>query len=200
MIPTSHLDCLEILNIFSKRKQIGLLSVVKWLTFYSGWIVSQYKMVLSFLNSLKKNPNTGEKDQGECKSVKLKRCLSALCRSWSIICTGAQPHWQGLHRACELTLPFLPVSWQPLSYIYFRFPKYIFKGSYTSVQLYIYIPTHSIVLGLLGFVNRLNKIWIHFSLLLTNIYKYNSEAKWTCSLMEPNKHQTCCPYYISQSE
>lgn len=39
MIPTSHLDCLEILNIFSKRKT-DLLSVVKWLKFYSGWIVS----------------------------------------------------------------------------------------------------------------------------------------------------------------
>lgn len=53
MIPTSHLDCFEILNIFSKRKQIDLLSVVKWLTFYSDWMVSQFKVVLSFLNNKK---------------------------------------------------------------------------------------------------------------------------------------------------
>lgn len=61
-------------------------------------------------------------------------------------------------------------------------------------------PMYSIVSGLLGFVKRLNKLWIHFSLLLTNVHKYNSEAKWTCSLTERNKHQTHFPYYISQSE
>lgn len=55
MIPTSHLDCSEILNVFSKRKQIDFLSVVKRVKFYSGWIVSQLKIVISFVNSLKKS-------------------------------------------------------------------------------------------------------------------------------------------------
>ena len=63
-----------------------------------------------------------------------------------------------------------------------------------------YTPMHSIISGLLGFVSRLSKLWIHFSLLLANVYKYISEAKWICSLLEPNKHQTRCPYRISQSK
>ena len=44
MISTSRLDRLEILNLFSKRKQIDFLSVVKWLQFFSDWIVSQFEI------------------------------------------------------------------------------------------------------------------------------------------------------------
>lgn len=44
MISTSHLGCWEILNTFSKRKQIDLLSVVKWLKFYSDWVVSHLEL------------------------------------------------------------------------------------------------------------------------------------------------------------
>lgn len=60
------------------------------------------------------------------------------------------------------------ICWQLVQiYIYF------FSGSLNTFGKgeNIYTPMHGILSGLLGFVNRLNEILIHFSVLLANIYK-----------------------------
>lgn len=171
MISTSHLDCLEILNIFSKRKQIDFLSVVKGLQFYSGlfwdfkgkfaWIVFwwlYFSLNQQLVFSIVWKINIGDKDEDEWSQL-----------SWRGACegqagVGARPHWQGwvepktrqpvnsLCPSCQHRMDFLT---EHLGDTLLAFWGLGLEREKTT-------PMHSIPSGLQGFVNGLNKIWIHF--------------------------------------
>lgn len=61
----------------------------------------------------------------------------------------------------------------------------------------IYPQMHIIISGLLGYIIRVSKAWILFSLLLTTFSKCNSKANWPCVLLEASKCPTRCPWHIS---
>jgi len=69
-------------------------------------------MVLSFLNSLEIN-KYGEKDGDEWKSDELKRCLTALHRSWNTGLHGARPLWAGCPEPGSQPGRELPLSFPP---------------------------------------------------------------------------------------
>lgn len=61
----------------------------------------------------------------------------------------------------------------------------------------IYPQIHIIISVLLGYIIRVSKAWVLFSLLLKPFSKCNSKANWTCVVLEPTKCLTHCPWQIS---
>lgn len=123
-------------------------------------IVFELKMVPTFLGILENNKYMRWRSRW-VEVSRIRGCLPALL--------GPGPR-RWTH--CALPAATLGLSHKAFTDSLFIY-IYIFSGSLNTFGKgeNIYTPMHGILSGLLGFVNRLNEILIHFSLLLTNIYK-----------------------------
>lgn len=211
MVSTSHLDYLRILNIFSERKQIDFLSVVKWLEFYCDWIFFHFHIFKTSLPELYyfwlsyfwlqsyiffcfdmwEKSNTGVKTQDKRKPA-IPRSLTA-CMAMKQLVRSQAASDHGLH------LLLWPCQ---ASYKAAGSPSVLFFVCVCSLNIFgkgenIYPQMHIIISGLLGYIIRVSKAWILFSLLLTNFSKCNSKANWPCVLLEASKCPTRCPWHIS---
>lgn len=84
MTSISHLDYLEILNIFSERKQIDFLPVDKWLELHSNRIVSHFQIskrslpeLHGFFSQCFRKVKHRSESQDEQKPAVLTRCPTA---------------------------------------------------------------------------------------------------------------------------
>lgn len=84
MVSISHLDHLEILNIFRERKQIDFLSVDKWLKLHSNRIFSHFQICkislpepCDFFSQYFRKTEHRSESHGEQKPALLTRCPNA---------------------------------------------------------------------------------------------------------------------------